>query len=198
MDAGADRNPRSAGVGVTRRDEKGAGGTHSLGRVAVAGEQRKEERHHLVADELVDATVMVEDDLGGDGIETVEDRVELRRRKPLSKGRGSTDVGEQHGELDLGAAMVTRQEREAGIAHVRTLVRLALSDHAHHRRADACEGCRAHLAARLAWDSLEDPPAGSLRRMPVGEEVAPELLVDTTRGWVGGHEYPCRTGRQTQ
>ena len=54
----------------------------------------EEQRDDLIADELVDATVVVEDCLGGDRVEAVDQGSELGRRQALSESRRATDVGE--------------------------------------------------------------------------------------------------------
>jgi hypothetical protein len=53
----------------------------------------------LVADELVDDAVVLDDDPGGDVVEAVQQGRELRRRHPLAESRRAADVGEHERDL---------------------------------------------------------------------------------------------------
>ena len=65
MHTGADRHPRPARLLVARGAKQLLGsGDRSRG-VPLTGEQREEEGNQLVADELVDVSVVLEDDAGG-------------------------------------------------------------------------------------------------------------------------------------
>ena len=74
VDAGADRDPRTIRIGMAGRAQERAGRRDAALGVPLAGEQRKEHRHQLVADELVDRAVVIEDDARCGRVEPVQDR----------------------------------------------------------------------------------------------------------------------------
>lgn len=120
---------------------------------------------------------MVEDRPGGDRVEAIQEGAELGGRHPLCQGRGPADVGEEESQLDLRATVMTGQEREARLAHVRVLVRLPLADETHDRRADPAEWRGAHVAARPPRDPYQESPGGDLHRAPLRQIVVPVLVV---------------------
>ena len=186
MHARSDGHPRTARVRVAGGPEQRFGGLDALRRMPLSAQEVEERGHELVADELVDRAVMVEHDLGRRRVEPVEEAVELCRRHPFRQGRGATDVGKQHGEFDLGAAMVLGDERETRVAHGRIRVRRSLPDQPHHRRGDTRERSRAQATARLVREVQEDPPRTTLDVVAPGQKVSPECLVGI--GWLGrGH-----------
>jgi hypothetical protein len=113
------------------------------GSVTLTAQEREEHRDQLVADELVDEAVVVEDHRRGGVVEAVHELAEVGGRHPLGERRRAADVGEEHGDLDLGAAVIAGHEHEARPAPVRILLRRPLPDHSHQRRADTGERSRA-------------------------------------------------------
>ena len=94
---------------------------HALLGMVVATEQRDERRDELIADELVDRPIVIEHDPSRDGVEPIEQVAVGGRRHRLGQGRRPADVGEEHRDFDLGAAVMARDEREATAAHRRVV-----------------------------------------------------------------------------
>ena len=63
---------------MTGRAQERAGRRHAAFGMPLAGEQREERRHQLVADELVDRTVVIEDDARCGGVEPIQHPVVVR------------------------------------------------------------------------------------------------------------------------
>ena len=74
--AGPDRDPWAVRIGVAGRAQECRRRGDALLGVIVAAEERDEHRHELIADELVDGPIVVEDDACGDGIEPIEELAE--------------------------------------------------------------------------------------------------------------------------
>jgi hypothetical protein len=103
VDAHADRDPRARAVAAGLLDQVARGCDRGC-RVLGTGKAGNEERDRCVADELVDDAVTLVDHVGGRAVETRKQARELLRRHPLGEAGGTADVGEQHRDLDLGAA----------------------------------------------------------------------------------------------
>lgn len=191
MDPDADREPRPAGVVVARRAEDRRSGFHRSAHVLLTGPARGEQRHDLVADELVDEPVGLDDDPGRLAIEAVQERGERLGPDAFGHARRAADVGEHHRERDLRAAELTLEEREARRAVVRVLVPRRPTHQPHDRRADPTERGIALLAARRARDVAEDVPNPAEAAVVLAhEELAPELeslRIDRRCDGLGSH-----------
>src|SRR5687768_14830064 len=126
VDARPDRCPGTLGILVPGGAEQGKRCLDGRGRVPLSGHEREEHGDHLVTDELVDPAIVIEDHLRGDRVVAVEQRVELAGGHALRDGGGATDIGKEHGDLDLGAAMVSADKGEARAANPRILLRRTL------------------------------------------------------------------------
>jgi hypothetical protein len=92
------------------------------------------ERDDLVADELVDEPVAVDHDAVRAVVEAVHQPAELDRPHLLRERRRSAHVGEEHRDLDLGAAGMCPHEDLADVAVIRILRRwTAVEDKPDHR-----------------------------------------------------------------
>src|SRR6188472_3902007 len=81
--ARTDGSPRSRGIRVPGRAHECLRSLDGLRRMQVTRHEREEHRHDLVADELVDGAIVVEDDGRGGRVEAIEQGMELRRRHVL-------------------------------------------------------------------------------------------------------------------
>jgi hypothetical protein len=66
----------------------------ALGIVAMGGRQA-EDRHHRVADELLDGPAVLGDDVPGHGVVARQQRAEILRIERLTKGRRAAHIGEE-------------------------------------------------------------------------------------------------------
>ena len=105
VDAGTDRDPWSVGIGVAGGAQEVEASVHGALRM-VRAEDRVEHRNDLVADELVDESVVGEHRGRCNRSESVEQVVELARCHALRHRRRTTDVGKEHRPGDLCPAMV--------------------------------------------------------------------------------------------
>src|SRR5919204_3223370 len=136
------------------------------------------ERDDLVADELVDEPVAVDHDAVRAVEEAVHQPAELRRPHLLREPRRPAHVGEQHRDLDLGAAGMRAHERLAHVAVVRVLRGwTALEDEADHGCRRSAERHEARLAARRAGDAPMSPALTSHHARVARDDRTPELLV---------------------
>ena len=94
---------------------------------------RQEQPDHLVADELVDDAVAGHQGARGLLVEPAQEALEGARSHLLREAGRPADVGEQHAELDLGAAACLLQLLEAEAADRGVLVPPAAVDHPHER-----------------------------------------------------------------
>jgi hypothetical protein len=171
VDAGTDRNE------VGRRAQQVGCGLDRLSCV-VRTDGGHVERDYLVADELVDEPVAVDYDTVRAVEEAVHQPAELRRPHLLRERRRPAHVGEQHRDLDLGAARMRPHERLADVAVVRVLRGwTALEDEAYHGSRRSAERHEARLAARRAGDAPMSPALASHGARVAGDDGAPELLV---------------------
>ncbi len=80
------------------------------------GEDGREERHHPVAEVLVDEPTVVVDGFGGDEVEALEQAMELGRSEGFGEAGRAADIGEQERRLDLRAAQPPVQASGADAA----------------------------------------------------------------------------------
>ncbi len=157
--------------------------------VPFRAEHRRVHGHQLVAHELFHHAVVREDRARGGRIEAVEQRSKLGWRHLLGQFGRAPDIGEQHGDFNLGTAAVLHEGLLAGVAEVRVLRRLSLADEPHGNSAATRERRRAQAASGLGRHAIEEVSAGRHHRIGVGEVVAPEFLVP----FRGGHgSIVCR------
>ena len=130
----------------------------------------------LVADELVDDAVRLDDGTCREPIERGEQRRERRRPEPLTEAGRASDVDEQHRDLDLGAADALLGE---GLHAVLAQLRVALprpEPWLEQCATDAMERRVAELAARRGRQTPETPAQGEHGSMLTGQDRAPLLL----------------------
>src|SRR5207244_9286779 len=83
-----------------------------------AGDAGDEQRHDLVADELVDDGVVTDQDGRGRAIEVVHEVGEGASADALAQSAGVPHVGEEHGDVELqpsGRQVVAAARAEVGI-----------------------------------------------------------------------------------
>ena len=151
----ADRDPRLA-VAVPGLHEKLARGLHSAGSVILAGEAWDEEGDRLVADELVHDPVPAVDDPRGGAPEAGQELPELAGRQLLGEPGRPADVGEQRGDLDLGAAGMLVRRLDAPRAEPAVQRRRLAAEHADEEVARLSERRVTELAAGLRRDLLPE------------------------------------------
>jgi hypothetical protein len=141
---------------VTGRLEELVRGGNCVGSVVLAGEAGNEERHGLVADELVHDPVPAIDDAGGCPVEACEELPILPGLRMLRRGHGTAHVREQDGDLDLGAARVLVRGLDAERAEAAVEDRGLAAEDADEQASGLAERGVAELAAGTGRDALED------------------------------------------
>ncbi len=186
-DADADRDPRTASVRVAGRAQDGRGGVDGGRRVARARHQREEERHDLVADELVDTTVVVEHGLRSGREEPIDQGAELVDRHALRERRRAADVREEVTAVDLRTAVMLLHEIEARVADGRVLEGRPLADGTHQRRGGPGERGSAELAPRAVGQVAQDAAGARFHGIAAGQELVPERLIVAGRSVARSH-----------
>ena len=167
--------PLADASGRAAASSRAAPGRDRLRGVVRSGEARDEQPDGLVADELVDHAVVVDDRLGGQPVERAQERGELGRPQPLAEAGRAADVREQQRDLDLGAAdALLRQVLHAVLAQLRVALPRA-EPGPEHQPADALERRVAQLAARRRRAGPERAPQPSIP-CAAGQDRAPLLL----------------------
>ena len=175
---------------MARRAQQCQRSLDRLSGVGLCRERGHEQGDDLVADELVDDCVVLDEHPRRDVIEAVQQAPKRAGADPLRDGGRAADVGEQEAGLDLGAALARLQDAEAERAVGRVLLPALPAQEVHQRAAQAAKWCRAHLAARLAGDVLE--PRARARKTRVGpEQERPPHLLARSRS-----RRPLEIGRQ--
>jgi hypothetical protein len=138
-----------------------------------AGKARNEQRHHAVAEELVDEAARSSDG-GARDADVLGDRRRVRGgADALSEPGGAADIGEQGRDLDRRAARMLLGGPEAAVAQLRVARVAPESQEGDERSADAALGREAHLAARIGWQMAEQTPQADELRVDAEEGVAP-------------------------
>jgi hypothetical protein len=172
-DPDADASSREVGR-LDLLEDLARGEDRSFG-VVRAGDDRDEQRHDAVTEELVDDAAVPVDGAGSDAVEALEQAPELGGRRVLGDPGRATDVGEQDADLDFGAARHLCQRSEAQVAQQRTHARLPVHDDRGRELAGPMERRRADLAPRRRRD--EPPPATDLpERIVLAGQDRPPLL----------------------
>src|SRR5262249_57388491 len=120
----------------------------------------------------VDDPVLLVDLGGRDAVETSDQARELLRRGLLGQRRRPADVGEEEGELDLGAAGLLLHVADARAAQTPVDSRRGETDEPHQHLPWAAERGGAELAARLRWDPA-DHAAEALHGLELAREHLP-------------------------
>jgi hypothetical protein len=186
VDAGAEREPRTVGGAVARRAQQRDRGVHRAARVLLADEEGDEQADHLVADELLDDRVVLDEDVRRLAVETVHEARELDRRHRARDLARPSDVGEQHRDIDFPAAdlavlgagahpRVRLEPLEAPPADTRLLGPRREPVPPQEEPAGAAEGCLAELAPRARRDEPERRLVVQMRMRPA-QERGPLLL----------------------
>src|SRR3990172_9523498 len=97
-------------------------------------------------DQLVDIRVRPYQNVGDRGIEAVQRLGELTGGDPLGHCCRPAEVGEQHGQLDLGTTRVPAEECRSEVAETRIVGAAASAKETHQRRPHAFERRQAVLA----------------------------------------------------
>ena len=175
--AAADRDrPACRRVGPCRRLDEPATAVDRLPGMVPTRVARDVQADGLVAHELVDDAVGLDDGICREPVERGQQRRERRRPEPLTEAGRAPDVDEQHRDLDLGAADALLGE---GLHAVLAQLRVALprpEPWLEQRAADAMERRVAELAARWRRQPPEIPPQGEHASMLAGQDRAPLLL----------------------
>jgi hypothetical protein len=127
---------------------KVAGRSDRVGRVVVAGEARDEQRDYLIPDDLGhDAVPPVHDPSRG-SIEAGDQPRKVLYGNPLRQRGGAPNVGEQHGDLDLGPAGVFEHLPDAPFADAAVERGRAPTEKSHDDASGGAERSRAEFAPR--------------------------------------------------
>jgi hypothetical protein len=125
-------------------------------RVVLAADATEEQADDLVADHLVDQSVVAEDRLRSEAVEPSQVVAELGRRQSFPEGGRAADVGEQQRHRDLSAGHAHPPElRDAVLADRGIAGEAAEAEVADDSAADPTERCPAELAARVRRQMLE-------------------------------------------
>src|SRR5919198_4259626 len=148
MNSCTHRDPRPIGLPVAGFAQERPRGVDCVSRMTLTGEAGNEDADDLVADELVDDRVLVDQEPRRRVIETVHEPAEVGRAHLPGKTGRTTNVGEQHADVDLRPAVVRLERAEAEPAVVRVLLPGLPVDETHEAPADPVVRRRAELAAR--------------------------------------------------
>src|SRR5215216_7775072 len=129
-----------------------AGSQHSLAGMVAVADRKVEDRHHGIADGLVEQPVMTPDRAGAAVIELVEEARHLGRRLRLRQLRVGAQVGEQDGGVD------GHRARLHGALEHQLADRAEVGVHAARPYADSAERRRQHATQRY-WHVLLLPAA---------------------------------------
>jgi hypothetical protein len=88
-------------LSVANRVQERERGLGCVAPILGAANSRDEERHHLVADQLVDDRVMMDKRFGRGMVEAVERGGKSLRAKLLAQRRGTSHFGEEHRDIHL-------------------------------------------------------------------------------------------------
>jgi hypothetical protein len=127
---------------------------HRLRRILEPAVHRQVERHHLVADQLVDDRLREEDSLRA-GVEAAQQGADRLGIGLLGEPGEPTQVGEE--DADLGRHPTRRRRLDAGIAEGRVLARGAVAEGLDQAAAEAGEGRAADSAAGARRERPEQP-----------------------------------------
>src|SRR6266508_2512220 len=125
--------------------------------MVAAGEGRDEERHGLVADELVHDAVASINDRGCRAVEPRHQLRELLRGHPLRERCRAAHVGEEERELDLGSSWPLLKRADTAVADAPVQARGATETHEAGHVPGWAEGVVTELAARIGRDRTRDP-----------------------------------------
>ena len=143
----------------------------------LAREAGDEERHDLVADELVDEAVPGVHDGGSRPVEARDQPRELLRRHPLGETGRTADVREQQRELDLRAARNLLDLPEAGAAQTAVELRGPEPERLEQDAARRVQRCRAELATGSRGNTADDLLRQDETARLTLEDRAPELAL---------------------
>ena len=173
VDPDPDRDPRRLAV-VAGRAQESDPRVDGPPRVIGARQGRHEEADDLVTDELVDDGLVHHEDLGGDGVEAIEQRAECRGGHRLGQPSRAADVGEEQAALHLRALSMGVQVPETAAAVPRVARPAALPDESQHRAGGWAERTVADLAARRTRQHPPEPleaPRPLVRHEPAASVV---------------------------
>jgi hypothetical protein len=145
-------------------------------RVLAPCEARDEERHRGVAHELVDDAVPVVDHLCRRPVEAGQQPRELLRRHPLGHRRRSANVGEEHGDVDLGSAWMLVDGAGAPFAEPSIQRRRAIANRPHQETSGPPERGVAELAARRRGKRAPHPSHAVETRVAAREHLLPHFV----------------------
>src|SRR3984893_5915425 len=115
---GAQLKPGTVVCAVADRAQQIKSSLNGSPTILKATDAPDEERHHFVADELVDDRVVAHQGSCSNDVEPVQQRCEVSSTGPLAKPGGTTYVGEQDGDVDLGSTggkRITAAGAQAGV-----------------------------------------------------------------------------------
>ena len=136
----------------------------------------EEEADHLVADELVDQAVVIEDRRRPDPVEVTEEVVEFCGSHPFAHSGRAPDVREEQADRDLGARRADLAELpDAVLADGRVARESFEPEVPQDRAARARERGSAQLAPRCGGEPFE-PPAIAGQAGMLAREDASEIL----------------------
>ncbi len=193
VDGHSERNPRIVSRPVPRSLKEAPGRIDGPARVVRSGDPRNEQTDGLVANELVEERVVLDQHVRGRPVEPVHQVAELRGTHRAGQTARASDVGEHQGQLDLSAdAFMFPQLRHAEAADVRVLLPGREAEAPHDPSSRPTERRPALLAPRTRRDESEDR-TGIRAGMHARQEGAPLLL--WTRERRHGRCALCQPGR---
>src|SRR6478752_251187 len=137
-------------------------------------DERDEQGHDAVAEELVDDPAVLVDRDSGRTVIRLDQAVELRSRGSLRQAGRAADVGEDHADRDLGAAGLTCHLAETDLAQRWVVGHRAVPEEARERPTDAMERGCADLAARRRRDVAPSRSHLEQRGIRPGQEPSPQ------------------------
>ncbi len=133
--------------------------------------------HDLIAHEALDERTSVNERIDALAVEAIHHIVDPRCAEPFGHRRRAANIGEQSGQLDLGAAFVLHQPADAHGAIPRVLRQGPPPKGAEHGSEWAVEGRRTDRASWRARQAREGRPFEARKATRAHENCAPDRLV---------------------
>src|SRR5216684_2236187 len=132
------------------------------------------QRHHLVADQLVDDRVVADEHLRGGAVEAVEQSRVRAGLEPFAQCGRTAHVGEEDGDVYL--RPTRRNSLTASRTQVGVLARLMKSKQPYQFAAESAERIMADFATRRAGQVTEERVHHAKRAMSLDQNFPPELF----------------------
>ncbi len=157
MDAGTDHQSLCRQAVALDPFEDAPRGPDRADRVVVARDERDEQRHHAVAQELVDHAAVRVDRRRGRSVVRLQQLAKRRGRRPLSERRRAANISEHDADLELRAARMLHQRPEAGSTQQRVALGRPVPKEPGERPTDAMEWRGTDLASRGGGHVAPEP-----------------------------------------